>query len=170
LQEWRDLCYAQVIKRREQRCVVAVERRIVQGAASLVESLRHKASAESVINTAFVERLNATFRQRLSNFVRRTRCLAQRVETIAAGMWWCGGLYNFCTAHDSLRLKQMDEESGHQRYFERTPAMAAGITGHIWSVKELLSYRVPPAGWKPPKRRGRVPKALKQTIARWCQA
>ena len=165
----RDLCYAQVIKRREQRCVVAVGRRIVQGAATLVERLRHKASAESVVNTAFVERLNATFRQRLANFVRRTRCLAQRVETIADGMWWFGGLCNFCAAHDSLRLKQVDEESGHKRYIERTPAMAAGITGHVWSVKELLN-RVPPPRWKPPKRRGRAPKALKQTIERWCQA
>lgn len=165
LQSWAALCYAQVIKRYKERRVVAVERRVCQGEAIQVEALRYQAHAESVLNTAFIERLNATFRQRLSALVRRTRALARRTVTIEQGMWLVGTIYNFCTAHDSLRMRCAAQG---QRWRERTPAMAAGITDHLWSVKELLSYRVPPPRWQPPKRRGRVSQAMKLKIMRWC--
>jgi transposase-like protein/IS1 family transposase len=74
LEEWGEINYAQVIKRYKERRVVEVERRIVKGSQEMVESLRHKASEESVINTAFVEPLNATIRQRLSRFVCSKAC------------------------------------------------------------------------------------------------
>ena len=48
-----------------------------------------------------------------------------------------------------------------------TPAMAAGITEHCWSVRALLSYHVPPPRWTPPKQRGRPSHALKRLMARW---
>ncbi len=167
LQAWAGLCYAQVIKRYEQRRVVGVERRIREGAASQVEALRHKAHENAVLNTAFIERLNATFRQRLSALVRRTRALARRTATIEQGMWLVGTIYNFCSVHESLRVREV---SGKNRWQPRTPAMAAGIADHCWNVKELLSHRVPPPRWRPPKRRGRVSQAMKLTIARWCHA
>jgi transposase-like protein len=165
LQTWAGLCYAQVIKRYEARRVVAVERRVKYGDAGQVEVLRHKAHAESVLNTAFVERLNATFRQRLTSLVRRTRALCRRNCTIEQGMWLLGTLYNFCTPHESLRVRR---ELVPRRWQERTPAMAAGITDHLWSVKELLSYRVPPPRWQPPKRRGRMSPEMKLKIMQWC--
>lgn len=164
LQRWAGLCYAQVIKRYEQRRVVAVERRIKLGEVEQVETLRHKAHAEGVLNTAFIERLNATMRQRLPCLVRRTRALARRTTTIEQGMWLVGTLYNFCTPHDSLRVRQAG--SGRQ-FMPRTPAMAAGLTDYIWSVKELLWYRVAPSRWQPPKQRGRPSRALKLRIAKW---
>jgi hypothetical protein len=135
------------------------------GAVEQVESLRHKAHAESVLNTAFIERLNATFRQRLTSLVRRTRALARRTATIEQGMWLVGTLYNFCTTHESLRVRS---DLPRARWQERTPAMAAGITDHRWNVKELLSYRVPPPKWQPPKRRGRMSHELKLKIMQWC--
>ena len=165
LQTWAGLCYAQVVKRYSERRVVAVERRIKYGAESEVEALRHKAHERGVLNTAFIERLNATFRQRLTPLVRRTRALARRTASIEEGMWLVGTLYNFCTAHESLRWRG---ESAARCWQERTPAMAAGITEHLWSVKELLSYRVPPPRWQPPKRRGRQSHALKLKIRQWC--
>ena len=165
LQRWAGLCYAQVIKRYEQRRVVAVERRIKLGAAEQVEALRHQAHAEGVLNTAFIERLNATMRQRLPCLVRRTRALARRTSTIEQGMWLVGTLYNFCTTHESLRVRNAG--SGCQ-FVPRTPAMAAELTDHVWSVKELLSHRVPLPRWAPPKQRGRPSRALKLTMARWC--
>lgn len=167
LQEWVGLCYAQVVKRYRQRRVVSVERRVKRGDPEQVEAVRHQAHAESVLNTAFIERLNATFRQRLTSLVRRTRALARRTATLEEGMWLVGTLYNFCTPHESLRVRCAADTSGWR---EPTPAMAAGLTGHRWSVKELLSYRVPPPRWQPPKRRGRVKQAMKLTIARWCHA
>lgn len=165
LQTWAGLCYAQVIKRYKERRVVAVERRVKYGDAEQVETLRHKAHAEGVLNTAFIERLNATFRQRLSALVRRTRALARRTASIEQGMWLVGTLYNFCTAHESLRVRR---ETVSRRWQERTPAMAAGLTDHLWSVKELLSYRVPLPRWQPPKRRGRRSHEMKLKIMRWC--
>jgi transposase-like protein len=165
LQAWAGLCYAQVIKRYEERRVVAVERRVRDGEAEQVEALRHKAHVSGVLNTAFVERLNATFRQRLTALVRRTRALARRTVTIEQGMWLVGTLYNFCTAHESLRMRG---ERAPRRWQACTPAMAAGITDHPWSVKELLSYRVPPPRWRPPKRRGRVSQMMKLKIMQWC--
>ena len=84
--------------------------------------------AGQVLSTAYIERLNATFRQRLAGLCRRTRCLLRFEPTLTAGIYLVGSVYNFCTPHQSL------EQEGQ----ERTPAMAAGITGHIWSVGELL--------------------------------
>lgn len=168
LQTWAGLCYAQVIKRYQERRVVAVERRIKYGAEEQVETLRHKAHESGVLNTAFIERLNATFRQRLWSLVRRTRAVARRTATIEQGMWLVGVLYNFCTPHDSLRVRETADET--TRWTERTPAMAAGLTEHCWSVKELLWYRVPPPRWRPPRKRGRMSHAMKLTVARWCHA
>ncbi len=105
-----------------------------------------------------MERLNGTFRARLAPLARRTHHLVHRKELLHAGMYLVGALYNFCTVHASLTLS-----SGQQR----TPAMAAGITDHCWSVQELLWYRVPPPRWEPPKRRGRRSKAMQQLVDRW---
>jgi IS1 family transposase len=165
LQTWAGLCYAQVIKRYAARRVVSVERRVKYGAESQVEALRHKAHEAGVLNTAFIERLNATFRQRLTSLVRRTRALARRTTTLEQGMWLVGTLYNCCTPHESLRVRCATTEG---RFEQRTPAQAAQITDHRWSVKELLWYRVPPPRWRPPKRRGRRSQALKLKIIQWC--
>jgi len=71
-------------------------------------------------------------------------------------MWLVGTVYNFCRAHRSLRLAG-DSTAGERRWIERTPAEAAKLTDHCWSVYELLSFAIPPA---PLKRRGRQPRWL----------
>ncbi|MGE3537814.1 MAG: hypothetical protein AB7N91_10325 [Candidatus Tectimicrobiota bacterium] len=158
LRPWRHLCIAQVVKRYERRRVVETERRIVDGTPARVETLRRRSQGDGVINTAYIERLNATFRARLASLTRRGRALARRTVTLQHGMYLIGTVYNFCTPHTSL---------AHARG-RTTPAMAAGITDHCWSVYELLSYRVPPPQWTPPKRRGRPSHAFKRLIERWC--
>lgn len=100
-----------------------------------------------------------TLGSRLALLGRRTRRWARRMATITYGMYLVGTVYNFCTMHASLRT-----DAKHQQ----TSAMAAGITDHIWSVDELLHYRVPPPRWEPPRRRGRRSKALQALIDRWC--
>jgi hypothetical protein len=73
-------------------------------------------------------------------------------------MYLIGTVYNFCTPHTSLAyLESM-----------RTPTMAAGITDHCWTVRELLSLYVPPPRWTPPKQRRRPTHVLKRLIERWC--
>jgi len=158
LRPWRNLCIAQVVKRYAQRCVVEVERRIVDGTPARVETLRRRSQGDGVINTAYIERLNATFRERLASLTRRGRALARHTWTLQRGMSLVGTVSNFCTPHESLFAV-----GGTQ-----TPAMAAGITDHGWTVRELLSFPVPPPRWTPPKQRGRPSHALKRLMARWC--
>jgi len=165
LRPWRNLCIAQVVKRYVQRCVVEVERRIVDGTPARVETLRRRSQGDGVINTASIERLHATFRERVASLTRRGRALARRTVTLRHGMYLIGTIYNFCTLHASLRLTA---PRAGMRCVQRTPAMAAGITDHCWSVRELLSYHVPPPRWTPPTQRGRPSHALKRLIARWC--
>jgi transposase-like protein len=165
LRPWKRLLIAQVVKRYERRRVVEVERRIVQGSGAQVEHIRCRSQGAGVINTAYIERLNATFRERLSSLTRRGRALARQTCTLRHGMYLIGTVYNFCTPHASLRLmKTAADRAG----VDRTPAMAAGITDHGWSVRELLSFHVPPPRWTPPKRRGRPSRVLQLLVKRWC--
>jgi transposase-like protein len=157
LRPWRHVFIAQVVKRSERRRVVATERRIVEGTPARVETLRRRSQGGGMINTAYIERLNATFRERLAPLARRCRALARHTLTLHEGMFVVGTVYNFCTPHESLSQAQ-----------KTTPAMAAGITDHCWTIQELLSFHVPLSRWSPPKQRGRPSHALKRLIERWC--
>ena len=158
LRPWRNVCLAQVVKRYAQRRVVDVERRLVDGTPARVETLRRRSQGDGVINTAYIERLNATFRARLASLTRRGRALARRTLTLQHGMSLIGTVYHFWTPHASLA------HAGGKR----TPAMAAGLPDHGWSVQALLSSHVPPPRWTPPKQRGRPSHALKRLRKRWC--
>src|SRR5262249_31247887 len=135
---WRHIFIAQVVKRYERRRVVATDRRIVEGTPARVETLRRRSQGGGMINTAYIERLNATFRERLAPLARRCRALARHPMTLHAGMFLVGTAYNFGTPHESLSHMQ-----------QTTPAMAAGITDHCWTMHELLSFPVPLSRWVP---------------------
>jgi transposase-like protein/IS1 family transposase len=90
LRPWRNVLIAQVVKRYERRRVVDTERRIVDGTPARVETLRRRSQGEGVINTAYIERLNATFRERLAALTRRGRALARRTLTLQHGMYLIG--------------------------------------------------------------------------------
>jgi hypothetical protein len=157
LRPWRNLCIAQVVKRYAQRHVAEVERRLVAGTPARVGTLRRCSQGAGVINTAYSERLHATFREPLASLTRRGRALARRTLTLQHGMYLTGTVDHFCTPYASL---------AHMG--DKTPlAMVAGITDHCWTVQELLSYHVPPPGWTPPLQRGRPTHALKRLMARW---
>jgi transposase-like protein len=160
---WKTLHSAPVVKHSAQRRVVSVARRILRGTAAQVEKLRRRSQGgDGVINTAYIERLNAPFRERLAALTRRGRALARRTRTLHAGMYRIGTVYNFCTSHRSLSRPRPGAAG------PCTPAMAAAITDHRWSVQELLSFHVPPPRWTPPKRRGRPSHALQRLVERWC--
>ena len=103
------------------------------------------------------DRRNALLGQKVSardhRLVRRGRGLARQASTLQSGMYLVGCLYNFCTPHQSLR-----REDG-----EYTPAMAAGLPPHLWSVRELLSYRFVPPPFVAKKKRRRKPKSEAQS-------
>ena len=138
LVSWPDVAIVQVVKQR-----VAgqfnITRRIVQGSQKMVASLIQQSQGKGVINTAFIERLNATFRQRLACLARRSRNLARQPETLQAGMFIVGCLYNFCTYHDTLRVAFYLAKGG-QRWLQRTPAIAAGLTDQRWTMEELFNF------------------------------
>ncbi len=146
----------QVVKQYAKRRVVSVKQRVVQGTADAITAVLAATGTGHGIHTAYIERLNATFRSCLAPLVRRGRASAHKVETLQAGMYLVGGAYNYCWAHGSLRV--LAPAGSGRKWQERTPAMAAGLTDHPWSIHELLSYQVPLPAWVPPKRRGRPPK------------
>jgi transposase-like protein len=167
LRAWSELALVQVVKQRRQGHM-NIERRIVQGTQAMVTRLIELSQGHGGINTAYIERLNATFRQRLASLARRTRALVRQPETLHLGMYVIGCMYNFCTYHHSLRHPFYLAPKG-RRWLRRTPAIAAGLTDHCWTVEELFNFRVPPAPWTPPKRRGRRSKETLDLMKRWCQ-
>jgi transposase-like protein len=146
----------QVVKRYAKRRVTSVEHRVVMGAAEAIDAALGATGGGTVINTAYIERLNATFRSALAPLVRRGRAIAHQPAVLTAGMWLVGCAYNFCWPHASLR--RAAPRGAPLKWQERTPAMAAGLTDHCWTLRELLSYPIPLPAWVPPKRRGRPPK------------
>jgi transposase-like protein len=156
---WPELVIAQVVKQYAGRVVTGTRHRLVHGSVQGFLTLLWSTPGCQVLNTAYIERLNGTFRSCLASLGRRTRRSARRGTTVVRGMYLVGTLYNFCRLHSSLASDERRPQ---------TPAMAAGITDHVWSVSELLHYHVPPPRWTPPRRRGRRSKALQALIDRWC--
>ncbi len=152
---------AQVVKRYAKRRVVGVAQRVAQGTGAAVQArlAATQGAGAAVINTAYVERLNATFRAHLTTLVRRTRAAARRTAALESGMWLVGACYNFCWPHDSLRYRRRATDPPGGKWVERTPAQAAGLTDHRWSLHELLTSTVPPP---PVTRRGRRPRWLRE--------
>jgi transposase-like protein len=145
---WPEILIATVIKHTKKRRVVEITRRMTQGSLEQAQKLLTQSQGGSVLNTAFIERLNATFRERLATLTRRCRHAAHRLEALETGMYLIGCVYNFCVVHDEL-------SSCKHCGTLTTPAMAAGLTDHRWSVHELLLFKLAPPAWVEPKRRGR---------------
>lgn len=125
---WTDLHVVQVVKQYRGRRLVSVERRLAYGCIRCAEALMQASQVTlGVINTAYIERLNATFRTWLPALSRRSRTPTRQVAQLEAAMFWMGAVYNFCRVHATL---------------QGTPAMAADLTDHVWSVDELLRYRI----------------------------
>jgi transposase-like protein len=157
------LLLGQVIKHRAGRCLTGVTRRVVRGTEAAIAAVLVATGTGTGINTAYIERLNATFRGALSPLTRRGRAIARDAGALTAGMYLVGCAYNFCWFHDSLRVAA--GAGGCRKWQERTPAMAAGLTDHRWTMREWLSQSIPLPPWVPPKRRGRPPKRLQAAMA-----
>jgi hypothetical protein len=124
---WEDLHIVQVVKQRIGRRLVSITRRLAYGSLARAEELIHRTQVElGRINTASIERLNATLRTWMPALVRRTRTPSGARERLEAALFWTGCVYNFCHVHATLA---------------GTPAMAAELTEHVWSIDELVRYR-----------------------------
>ena len=169
LQAWPEILIGTVIKKTAKKRVVEVIRCMAQGTVERANELLSHTTGGKVLNTAFIERFNGTMRERLASLSRRSRHVARRLSMLEAGMWLVGCTYNFCHPHHELsrRLATAQDLRGEVLI---TPAMATGLTDHVWSMRELLSFRVPLPPWVAPKRRGRprtvVPRSKMPTFAR----
>jgi hypothetical protein len=125
------LCYATVHKHRENGRVVAVEQEQVFGTPQDLEEALGDSSASSVVNTSFLERQHATDRGKNARKSRKTYRFSKDWEVHEAMTYLTMYGYNFCWCVRTLRVR--DEEG---RWRERTPAMAAGLTDHVWTWRE----------------------------------
>jgi transposase-like protein/IS1 family transposase len=146
-----QLLYAQVIKTTRRRRLVRVSHRLVFGSKAAVEQVL--AACGWQINTAFVERLNLDFRQHVAAIGRRVNTLCKGENGLRSQLALFQVYHNFVLPHASLRQPLPQPEPTHgmgsaKRWRPCTPAMAAGLTDHVWSLKEVLLYRVPP--WPQP--------------------
>lgn len=124
---WADLHIVQVVKQRVGRRLVSITRRLAHGSMTSAEGIMQATQVEvGRINTAYIERLNATLRTWIPALVRRTRTPSGARERLEAAVFWTGCGYNFCHVHATLA---------------GTPAMAAELTDHVWSIDELIRYR-----------------------------
>jgi hypothetical protein len=134
-----DLCYATVRKRREKGRVVEVVRTLVFGTLTLLNMLLGRSTASTTINTSFVERHNGTDRHQNSRKRRKTYGFSKELALHRAASFFIGYSYNFCWVVWTLRVRDGD---GSWRM--RTPAMAAGLTDHVWSLWEWVTYPAKP--------------------------
>jgi IS1 family transposase len=137
--------YGQVKKIHRRRRLVKVEYHVLWGELEKLRAGLKAMGLTGKINTAFVERLNLTIRQGVSFLVRRTWGMAQFTPELELHLQWWRGYYHFVRYHESLRVKFAQPIPGKgkrspSRYRSRTPAMAAGLATHRWTVKEFISY------------------------------
>ena len=146
------LLYAQVIKKTRRRRIVEVKRHVVIGTQAAVDQVL--SACGWVINTAFVERLNLSLRQRVAPIRRRSATSCKGEEGLSHPLILFQVYHNFVLPHASLRLSlaepMVTNGNGSAKLWQsRTPAMAAGLTDHRWSLREVLMFRVPP--WPQPQ-------------------
>jgi IS1 family transposase len=146
-----ELLYAQVIKTVRRRRLVHVSHRVVFGTLEAVQQVL--AACGWQINTAFIERLNLSMRQHVAAIGRRVTTLCKHEDGVRQQLALYHVYYNFCLPHASLCLPLPQPEptngSGSAKQWRPcTPAMAAGLTDHVWTLREVLLFRVPP--WPQP--------------------
>jgi IS1 family transposase len=146
-----QLLYAQVVKTVRRRRLVHVKHRVVFGTLEAINQVL--AACGWQINTAFIERLNLSIRQHVAAVGRRVTTLCKGEDGLHQQLALYHMYYNFCLPHASLRvpLPQPLPTNGTgsaKQWRPQTPAMAAGLTDHVWTLREVLLFRVPP--WPQP--------------------
>jgi hypothetical protein len=145
------LLYAQVVKTVRRRRLVRVKHRVVFGTLEAIQQVL--AACGWQINTAFIERVNLSIRQHVAAVGRRVSTLCKGEDGVRQQLGLYHVYYNFCLPHTSLRqplpLPEPTNGTGSaKRWQPQTPAMAAGLTEHVWTLREVLLFRVPP--WPQP--------------------
>jgi hypothetical protein len=128
--------YVQMIKQREKGRVIGIKVRVVFG--DPIETLALLGQS-----TAYIERTHLTMRLFNSRLVRKTLAFSKDLGMYRASAAWEDLVYNLARPLKTLRVEVFGDPK--RRWKQRSPAMASGLTGHIWTVKELLKTVVPPS-------------------------
>jgi len=149
------LCYAVVIKEREGSRVAQVTTRLVYGTEDQLAQLLNTSPVSQTINTYGVERNNLTVRQHSRRLGRKVNAFSKKRAYLKYQLALAFAYYHFCCPHRGLRQKlprPIPTKNGNgspKKWRCVTPAMAASLTDHVWTMDELLSFRVPPKSqWK----------------------
>jgi hypothetical protein len=147
-----ELRYAQVVKSYRRRRLVGVKHHVVFGTQLAMEQVL--AACGWKLQTAFVERLNLDIRQRVAAIGRRGNTLCQGEAGLRDQLTLFHVYHNFVLPHASLRQPLPAPEVTNGRGAAKlwrpcTPAMAVGLTDHVWTLCEVLLFRVPP--WPQPQ-------------------
>jgi hypothetical protein len=145
------LLYAQVVKQYRRRRLVGMHHRVVFGTLDRVTQVLVACGWQ--INTAFVERLNLDLRQHVAAVGRRVNTVCRHEAGLHQQLALFHAYHNCCLPHASLRLPLPQPEAtkglgSARKWRPSAPAMAAGLTDHVWSLREVLRFRVPP--WPQP--------------------
>ncbi len=140
-----------MIKTVRRRRLVRVRHRVVFGTLETVNAVLAPLGCQ--INTAFIERLNLTIRQHVAAVGRRVSTLCKGEDGVRQQLVLYHVYYNFCLPHASVRQSLLspvptNSTGSAKRWQPRTPAMAVGLTDHVWTLREVLLFRVPP--WPQP--------------------
>ena len=128
------LKYAQVVKEREGGEIVNIEKRIIFGSADEIN--------DNDISTSYIERENLTLRQDNNRLTRKTIGYSKEDEWLQYHATLQMADHNFVRTHDSLKKPDKKHIKGKvwRKYKKQTPMMSIGITDHIWTLKELLTF------------------------------
>jgi hypothetical protein len=129
------LVYATVRKERKKGRVVSIRRSIVLGDEPTVEALLKASVCSRTINTSFVERRHGTDRGQNARKSRRSYRFSKDWEVHVAMSYFTAYRSNFCWPVRTLRTKAEDG-----RWQQRTPAMAAGLADHVWTLEEWINF------------------------------
>jgi hypothetical protein len=137
---------AHVVQSYRRRRIVRVTHRVVFGTMDRVQQVL--AACGWQMNTSFVERLNLTMRQHVAAVGRRVSTLCKGEDGVRQQLALYHVYYNFCLPHTSVHQSLPQPAPTHgtgsaKRWQPRTPAMAAGLTDHVWTLHEVLRFRVP---------------------------
>jgi len=145
-----DLCYAVVVKERAHGRVVHVTTRLIYGTTEQVETALRMSPVSRTITTYGVERQNLTVRQHSRRMGRKVNAFSKDPDYLEEQLTVAFAYYHFVIPHRSLRqrlacpLPTKGGKGSYKKWKSVTPAMAAGLTDHVWTMDELLSFRVPP--------------------------
>jgi IS1 family transposase len=145
-----DLCYAVVVKEREKGRVVNITTRPVYGTTEQVDAALRASPVSRTITTYGVERNNATVRQHSRRMGRKVNAFSKDPGYLEHQLTLAFAYYHFVVPHRGLRqrlprpLPTKGRQGSRKKWKPVTPAMTAGLTDHVWTMDELLSFRVPP--------------------------